>query len=83
MYVWMQAYIRYAYILEHFFLSLLSTFSGFMKEINYDRERNSQAPVRRSSKLPLQWTKMPLYQASTDSLATGAAQSNGAEKLVW
>lgn len=34
-----------------------------------------------SSKPPLQGTKMPLYQASADRAGTGAAQSNGAEKL--
>lgn len=54
-----------------------------MKEIIYDRERNFRAAfVSGSSKPPPPWTKMPLYQSSTDIPGTGAAQGNGAEKLV-
>lgn len=50
--------------------------------MNYDREKLSGLFVSGRTKPPLQGTKVPLYQSSADGPRTGAAQSNGAEKLV-
>lgn len=48
----------------------------------WQREALRPLFVRESSEQPLQGIKMPIYQSSADGPRTGAAQSNGAEKLV-